>query len=142
MFTLDRDGNLLVTTPSGVTRIRRPPGSYLLEPYEFGEPLPDAVLIEGVHVAKGSLVRVHPALDRPRTANNAPASASTPASAAPVDSGFDDGGGFDAFGADDSTSAFAAAMAAEPEAPAQAPAKEQAKPTGRTTSFQSGPRRA
>ena len=46
MFALDADANLLVTTPSGVTRISRPPGSYLLEPYEFGEPLPDAVLID------------------------------------------------------------------------------------------------
>ena len=46
MFTLDRDGNLLVTTPSGVTRISRPPGSYLLEPYEYGEPLPDTEFID------------------------------------------------------------------------------------------------
>lgn len=40
-FHLDDDGNLLVTTPSGVTRISRPPGWHLLEPYEFGGPLPD-----------------------------------------------------------------------------------------------------
>lgn len=45
-FTLDPDGNLLVTTPSGVTRISRPPGSYLLEPYEFGDALPDTVIID------------------------------------------------------------------------------------------------
>ena len=42
-FHLDADGALLVTTPSGVTRISRPPGSYLLEPFELGAPLPDAV---------------------------------------------------------------------------------------------------
>ena len=41
MFQLDSGGNLLVTTPSGVTRISRPPGGYLMEPYEFGEALPD-----------------------------------------------------------------------------------------------------
>jgi hypothetical protein len=40
-FTLDDDGALIVTTPSGVTRISRPPGSDLLEPFEFGEQLPD-----------------------------------------------------------------------------------------------------
>ena len=34
---LDADGALLVTTPSGVTRISRPPGSHLLEPFELGE---------------------------------------------------------------------------------------------------------
>jgi hypothetical protein len=45
-FVLDTDGALLVTTPSGVTRISRPPGSYLLEPYEFGAPLPDTVIID------------------------------------------------------------------------------------------------
>ena len=43
-FHLDADGALLVTTPSGVTRISRPPGSYLLEPFELGAPLPDAVV--------------------------------------------------------------------------------------------------
>ena len=45
-FHLDADGALLVTTPSGVTRVSRPPGSHLLEPYHFGEPLPDAVLVD------------------------------------------------------------------------------------------------
>jgi hypothetical protein len=45
-FSLDSDGNYLVTTPSGVTRISRPPGSYLLEPYEFGVPLPDTLIID------------------------------------------------------------------------------------------------
>jgi hypothetical protein len=40
-FTLDPDGALLVTTPSGVTRVTRPFGSLLMEPYEFGAPLPD-----------------------------------------------------------------------------------------------------
>jgi hypothetical protein len=45
-FVLDEDGNLLVTTPSGVTRISRPPGSYLMEPYEYGEPLPDQIIID------------------------------------------------------------------------------------------------
>jgi hypothetical protein len=43
MFHLDADGALLVTTPSGVTRISRPPGSRLLEPFQLGAPLPDAV---------------------------------------------------------------------------------------------------
>ena len=45
-FYLDADGALLVTTPSGVTRVSRPPGSHLLEPYQLGAPLPDAVLVE------------------------------------------------------------------------------------------------
>ncbi len=45
-FHLDADGALLVTTPSGVTRISRPPGSFLMEPYELGAPLPDAVLLD------------------------------------------------------------------------------------------------
>jgi Domain of unknown function (DUF222) len=45
-FHLDADGALLVTTPSGVTRISRPPGSYLLEPFELSAPLPDAVVID------------------------------------------------------------------------------------------------
>jgi hypothetical protein len=45
-FHLDADGALLVTTPSGVTRISRPPGSYLLEPFELGVPLPDAIATE------------------------------------------------------------------------------------------------
>ena len=33
---LDADGALLVTTPTGVTRISRPPGAQWLEPYELG----------------------------------------------------------------------------------------------------------
>jgi hypothetical protein len=45
-FTLDADGNYLVTAPSGVTRISRPPGAYLLEPYEYGAPLPDTLIID------------------------------------------------------------------------------------------------
>ncbi len=45
-FHLDADGALLVTTPSGVTRISRPPGSFLMEPYELGAPLPDAALLD------------------------------------------------------------------------------------------------
>ena len=45
-FHLDADGSLWVTTPSGVTRVSRPPGSYLLEPFELGAPLPDAKLVE------------------------------------------------------------------------------------------------
>jgi hypothetical protein len=45
-FHLDADGALLVTTPSGVTRISRPPGSYLLEPFELSAPLPDAVVFD------------------------------------------------------------------------------------------------
>ncbi|TFV86546.1 HNH endonuclease signature motif containing protein [Blastococcus sp. CT_GayMR16] len=35
-FRLDPDGALLVTTPTGVTRISRPPGAAWLEPYELG----------------------------------------------------------------------------------------------------------
>ena len=38
-FRLDADGALWVTTPSGVTRVSRPPGATLLEPYELGAPL-------------------------------------------------------------------------------------------------------
>jgi hypothetical protein len=45
-FYLDADGALLVTTPSGVTRVSRPPGSNFMEPYEFGAPLPDADLFD------------------------------------------------------------------------------------------------
>jgi hypothetical protein len=36
IFRLDADGALLVTTPTGITRISRPPGSEWLEPYELG----------------------------------------------------------------------------------------------------------
>jgi hypothetical protein len=36
IFRLDADGALLVTTPTGVTRISRPPGALWLEPYELG----------------------------------------------------------------------------------------------------------
>jgi hypothetical protein len=36
IFRLDADGALLVTTPTGVTRINRPPGAAWLEPYELG----------------------------------------------------------------------------------------------------------
>lgn len=36
IFHLDADGALLVTTPSGVTRVSRPPGLQFLEPYELG----------------------------------------------------------------------------------------------------------
>jgi hypothetical protein len=35
-FRLDADGALRVTTPSGVTRISRPPGADWLEPYQLG----------------------------------------------------------------------------------------------------------
>jgi hypothetical protein len=45
-FRLDADGALLVTTPSGVTRISRPPGSQLLEPLELGASLPDARVLD------------------------------------------------------------------------------------------------
>jgi hypothetical protein len=44
VFQLDADGALLVTTPSGVTRISRPPGSEWLEPYELGA-LPPGVAV-------------------------------------------------------------------------------------------------
>ena len=36
LFRLDADGALLVTTPTGVTRISRPPGAQWLEPFELG----------------------------------------------------------------------------------------------------------
>jgi Domain of unknown function (DUF222) len=45
-FRLDSDGALLVTTPSGVTRVSRPPGSRLLEPYELGAPLPGPEVVD------------------------------------------------------------------------------------------------
>ena len=44
VFRLDADGALLVTTPSGVTRISRPPGAAWLEPHELGA-LPPGVEI-------------------------------------------------------------------------------------------------
>ena len=44
IFRLDADGALLVTTPSGVTRISRPPGAVWLEPYELGA-LPPGVAV-------------------------------------------------------------------------------------------------
>jgi hypothetical protein len=34
-FRLDADGDLHVTTPTGITRISRPPGLQWLEPYEL-----------------------------------------------------------------------------------------------------------
>jgi hypothetical protein len=45
-FHLDADGALLVTTPSGVTRVSRPPGAELLEPYELGAPVPGGDVID------------------------------------------------------------------------------------------------
>ncbi len=44
VFRLDADGALLVTTPSGVTRISRPPGVDWLEPFELGT-LPPGVAV-------------------------------------------------------------------------------------------------
>jgi hypothetical protein len=44
IFRLEPDGALLVTTPSGVTRISRPPGAAWLEPYELGT-LPPGVAV-------------------------------------------------------------------------------------------------
>jgi hypothetical protein len=44
IFRLDADGALLVTTPTGVTRISRPPGTEWLEPYELGA-LPSGVAV-------------------------------------------------------------------------------------------------
>jgi hypothetical protein len=44
LFRLDPDGALLVTTPTGVTRISRPPGAAWLEPYELGT-LPPGVAV-------------------------------------------------------------------------------------------------
>jgi hypothetical protein len=46
IFRLDADGALWVTTPSGVTRISRPPGSQWLEPYELGTLPLDYVVLE------------------------------------------------------------------------------------------------
>jgi hypothetical protein len=46
IFRLDTGDALLVTTPSGVTRISRPPGTAFLEPYELGPPLPDAEVVD------------------------------------------------------------------------------------------------
>jgi hypothetical protein len=45
-FRLDADGALWVTTPSGVTRVSRPPGTAFLEPYELGTPFPDAHIVD------------------------------------------------------------------------------------------------
>lgn len=45
-FHLDADGALWVTTPSGVTRVSRPPGGHLLEPHELGAPLPESETVE------------------------------------------------------------------------------------------------
>jgi hypothetical protein len=45
-FCLDADGALLVTTPSGVTRISRPPGVHWLEPYELGALPPGVATID------------------------------------------------------------------------------------------------
>ncbi|MET0765528.1 MAG: DUF222 domain-containing protein [Blastococcus sp.] len=42
-FRLDADGALHVTTPTGVTRISRPPGAAWMEPYELGT-LPPGVV--------------------------------------------------------------------------------------------------
>ena len=46
VFRLDADGALLVTTPSGVTRISRPPGAHWLEPYELGALPPGAAVLD------------------------------------------------------------------------------------------------
>lgn len=46
LFRLDADGALLVTTPTGVTRISRPPGTAWLEPYELGTVPPDLVVLD------------------------------------------------------------------------------------------------
>jgi hypothetical protein len=46
MLRLDADGGLHVTTPSGVTRISRPPGSQWLEPYELGTLPADYVVLD------------------------------------------------------------------------------------------------
>jgi hypothetical protein len=45
-FHLDADGALLVTTPSGVPRISRPPGVHWLEPYELGAPPPGVAVLD------------------------------------------------------------------------------------------------
>jgi hypothetical protein len=45
-FHLDPDGALTVTTPTGVTRISRPPGNHLPRPYELGEPLLEKALLD------------------------------------------------------------------------------------------------
>jgi hypothetical protein len=46
VFRLDADGALWVTTPSGVTRVSRPPGTAFLEPYELGAPLTDEHIVD------------------------------------------------------------------------------------------------
>ena len=46
IFRLDADGALLVTTPSGVTRISRPPGVHWLEPYELGTIPPGVAVLD------------------------------------------------------------------------------------------------
>jgi hypothetical protein len=45
-FHLDDDGALWVTTPSGVTRVSRPPGAGFLEPYELGVPMVSLDVLE------------------------------------------------------------------------------------------------
>jgi len=45
-FSLDADGALWVTTPSGVTRVSRPPGTAYLEPYELAAFIPESEVID------------------------------------------------------------------------------------------------
>jgi hypothetical protein len=45
-FHLDVDGALWVTTPSGVTRVSRPPGTAHLEPYELGAFIPESESVD------------------------------------------------------------------------------------------------
>jgi hypothetical protein len=46
LFRLDADGALFVTTPTGVTRISRPPGAAWLEPYELGTVPPGVAALD------------------------------------------------------------------------------------------------
>jgi len=46
IFRLDPEGALWVTTPSGVTRVSRPPGTAFLEPYELAAPLLESDIVD------------------------------------------------------------------------------------------------
>ncbi|MET0763317.1 MAG: DUF222 domain-containing protein [Blastococcus sp.] len=46
IFRLDADGALHVTTPTGVTRISRPPGAAWMESYELGPLTPGVVVLD------------------------------------------------------------------------------------------------
>ena len=66
VFRLDADGALLVTTPSGVTRISRPPGLAWLEPYELGALPPGVAVIDPRAVLNDRAARTTAACARMR----------------------------------------------------------------------------